>query len=182
MILPPAFLLYCIVWLVVLMLLFCLFFTVLAQSLILLALPCCALYLSMVHRLIIWLTLPGSSPYSLHSEFKSFLPPIFTLIYLVWIACSFVAVIKVLPKSSFHKPFTVYHHLFMSCLCFLFPFTSACASLVALSNYSIPLGIYSSFHFGIWSAIVLGFSLLHISSYCCKFLFAAKFGCLSVFP
>lgn len=63
-ILPPAFLLYCIVWPVVLICLFCLFFTVLSQSLTLLALPCCALYLSVLYLLIIWIALTGSWPYS----------------------------------------------------------------------------------------------------------------------
>lgn len=142
------------------MLLFYLFFTVLAQSLRLLALPCCALYLSAVHLLIIWLTLPGSWPYILHSGFKSFLPSILTLIYLVRIACSFVAIIKVLLQSSFRKPFTIYHCLPMSFLCCL-PSTSACAFFIALSNDSTPVGIYFSFHFGIWSVVSLGCLLLY---------------------
>lgn len=166
-----------------LILLFCLFFTVLAQSLILLPLPCCALYLSMVHLLKIWLTLPGSWPYILHSGFKSFLPSIFTLIYLVWIACSFVAIIKVLLWSSFHKPLTIYHHLFMSCLCcsssFHFSLCIPCCSMKWLNTCRI------LFLISFWNLICDQLRLLaiaHICSYCCMFLFTVKFGCLSVFP
>lgn len=150
-ILPPAFLLYCIVWPVVLICLFCLFFTVLAQSLTLLALPCCALYLSVLYLLIIWIALPGSWPYFLHYRFKFFLPSIFSLISLLCTACSFVAIIKVLLQSFFHKPLMICHHLFMSCSCCSSSFTSGFASLVALSNESSSVGIYSSFHVGIWS-------------------------------
>lgn len=133
-ILPPAFLLCCIVWPVVLICLFCLFFAVLAQSLMLLALPCCALYLSMLYLLIIWITLSGSWPYFLHYRFKFFLPSIFSLISLLCTACSFLAIIKVLLQSSFYKPLTICHHLFMSCSCCSSSFTSGFASLVAPSN------------------------------------------------
>lgn len=76
-ILFPSFLFCCIVWPTVLILLFCLFFTLFAQSLILLAVPSSTLYLSMV--LIIWLMLPGSWPHILHSGFKSSLPSIFNI-------------------------------------------------------------------------------------------------------
>lgn len=85
----------------------------------------------------------------LHYRFKFFLPSIFSLLSLLCTACSFVAIIKVLLQSFFHKPLTICHHLFMSCSCCSSSFTSGFASLVALSNESSSVGIYSSFHVGI---------------------------------
>lgn len=81
-----SFHLYFIMWPIVLILPFCLFFSVLTQSLMLLSLLYC------VHLLIIWLMLPRFWPRISHSGFKSFLPSTCTFMYLVWKACSLVAI------------------------------------------------------------------------------------------
>lgn len=166
-----------------LILLFCLFFTVLAQSLILLTLPCCALCLSVVHLLVIWLMLPGSWPYILHSGFKSFLPSIFTLMYREWIAWSFVAIIKVLLRSSFHKPLTIYHCLFMRCLCCSSSFHfSLCIPCCPVKWFNTCRNLFLISFLNLICDLLRLLAITHISSYCCMFLFTVKFGCLLVFP
>lgn len=71
-----------------------------------------------IHLLITWLMLPRFWPHISHSEFKSFLPIMFTFTYLVWKACSLVAIkfCSSLPftyglTSSFHE-LTVLSFLF----------------------------------------------------------------------
>lgn len=159
------------------MLLFYLFFTVVTQSLRLLALPYYALYLSVVHLLIIWLT-----SYILHLGFKPLLPSIFTLIYLVWIACSFVVIIKVLLQSSFHKPFTIYHRLLMSFFVLSSFHFSLCVPRCSIKWLNTCRNLFLISFWNLVCGQLRLLAIIHTNSYCCVFLFTVKFECFLVFP